>query len=380
MANTGIGNNSDCGGRLRAAVRGAALSGLVDRSGAVCGTRRIRGYVCYIHPDDDEEEDLRGTIDVQEYDNDYDEQSSQSGYHEGVRLTALLPSQTSGANRNASCLRRNGDNNSPLSPFRLSEGKVSELPLQSVRKFELSSIFHSPLRIMRPALFSDVIVGTDPLTGEEFVEMFSQLSDIECVATEGMAVGVVSAEPFEEGDEGEDYDNLPLTGRSALTTYTDSSITAEVIDSGENSGSNNSESSSKKGAVSITSDSFLAEVSDSESNGNACVKINNDSVVAEVNNSEESAQSSISIGDKSIAMASEKVAIDGSESVVLCGGTEAMVLGDSLVSWLKELCQALQQLTVLTPHGTSSPPLNASQFASLAAKSQTLLSKIAKLK
>jgi len=370
MANTGIENNGDQGGRFRAAVRGAALSGLVDRSGAVYGTRRIRGYVCYIHPDDDEDEDLRGTIDVQEYDNDYDDQSSQSGYHEGVRLTALLPSETS-ISKNMSSYNpkaRAGENNSHTNA-----GTAYNSP---------SSIIHYPLRIMRPALFSDVIVCTDPVTGEEFVEMFSQLSDVQCVATEGIAIGVASSEPFEEGDEGEDYDNLPLTGRSALTTYTDSSINTQVIESG----SEESEESSKRGCLIINKDTVIAEVSDSgseeseESSKRGCLKINNDSVIAEVNNSEESAKSSISISDNSIAIASDKVAIDVSDSVVISGGTESMVLGDSLVSWLKELCQALQQLTVLTPHGTSSPPLNSSQFASLAAKAQSLLSQIAKLK
>lgn len=61
--------------------------------------------------------------------------------------------------------------------------------------------------------------------------------------------------------------------------------------------------------------------------------------------------------------------------VKLGGGADQPVpLGDDLVAWLKDLCQALQQLTVGTGTGPSSPPLNAPAFAQLAQRGQQLLS------
>lgn len=60
-------------------------------------------------------------------------------------------------------------------------------------------------------------------------------------------------------------------------------------------------------------------------------------------------------------------------------GKEPMVLGNTLVNLLKEVLQAIQQLTVITPVGTSSVPVNVSAFASAEQKLNNILSKISNL-
>ena len=56
-------------------------------------------------------------------------------------------------------------------------------------------------------------------------------------------------------------------------------------------------------------------------------------------------------------------------------GSEPMVLGDTLADILKDLCKAIQQLTVVTPVGTSSVPVNIADFASIQAKIDNIKSK-----
>ena len=54
---------------------------------------------------------------------------------------------------------------------------------------------------------------------------------------------------------------------------------------------------------------------------------------------------------------------------------EPLVLGDTLVELLNELCTELQKMNHPTPAGPSGPPVNAPAFASIAAKLKTILSK-----
>lgn len=63
----------------------------------------------------------------------------------------------------------------------------------------------------------------------------------------------------------------------------------------------------------------------------------------------------------------------------LSDGKEPMVLGNTLVNLLKEVLQAIQQLTVITPVGSSSVPVNVSSFASAEQKLNNILSKISNL-
>lgn len=56
------------------------------------------------------------------------------------------------------------------------------------------------------------------------------------------------------------------------------------------------------------------------------------------------------------------------------GSEEPLVLGDTLVELLNELCTELQAMTHPTPAGPSGPPVNAPKFAAIASKLKTILS------
>lgn len=56
------------------------------------------------------------------------------------------------------------------------------------------------------------------------------------------------------------------------------------------------------------------------------------------------------------------------------GSEEPLVLGDTLVELLNELCTELQAMTHPTPAGPSGPPVNAPKFAAIAGKLKTILS------
>ena len=75
---------------IREAIRSIALKGIVNRqTGIVRGTSKVTGFVAKIHTDEDDE--LFGTIDVQEY-ADWsiaESEDAKIGYHEGVLLTAI---------------------------------------------------------------------------------------------------------------------------------------------------------------------------------------------------------------------------------------------------------------------------------------------------
>ena len=53
-----------------------------------------------------------------------------------------------------------------------------------------------------------------------------------------------------------------------------------------------------------------------------------------------------------------------------------MVLGETLAGIMKEILTAVQKLTVITPVGASSPPVNLTDFAAIQAKIDTIKSKI----
>lgn len=68
-----------------------------------------------------------------------------------------------------------------------------------------------------------------------------------------------------------------------------------------------------------------------------------------------------------------------SESIHHNEGEEPMVLGDTLATILDDILKAIQQITVITPVGTSSVPVNIASFASIQAKLDTIKSQISKL-
>jgi len=62
------------------------------------------------------------------------------------------------------------------------------------------------------------------------------------------------------------------------------------------------------------------------------------------------------------------------------GATEAAILGDTLVGLLGEILDAINQMTMLSPAGTTSVPVNAAAFAAIKARLETALSVTNKVK
>lgn len=63
----------------------------------------------------------------------------------------------------------------------------------------------------------------------------------------------------------------------------------------------------------------------------------------------------------------------------LSDGKEPMVLGNTLVNLLKEILQAIQQISVPTPHGVSGTPINSGTFSGISSRLEKMLSKISNL-
>lgn len=160
-------------GNFANAVHNAAMRGNMDAQGGIYGTRKIIGYVCNVHGLDDEDEGLRGTIDVQEYEYEQDEDKYEgAGHHQGVLCSAI-------------------QNN--------------------------KSGFY-----VMPTMYSDVVIVQDPVTMEEYVLMCSHVDVIQLQSHQSIKVGVVETEEFQESDgetENPDYDELEETGNAACTEY-----------------------------------------------------------------------------------------------------------------------------------------------------------------
>lgn len=60
----------------------------------------------------------------------------------------------------------------------------------------------------------------------------------------------------------------------------------------------------------------------------------------------------------------------------VCSGAQPMVLGNTLVEILSEMIDAIDSLTVPTPHGVSGTPINSYEFTTIKSKLQEILSGI----
>lgn len=158
------------------AIQKASIQKVTDANGGVYGTRKIQGYVCNVHPINDEKDELRGTVDVQEFNCEPSEEKIEgAGLHKGVLCSAIQSNK-------------------------------------------------SGLYVM-PSLYSDVIIVQDPVSLEEYVLMCSHVDTIQMQSRTGIKVGVVETEPFDENDEDSpDMDDLEKTGNSAYSEYNKSRI------------------------------------------------------------------------------------------------------------------------------------------------------------
>lgn len=79
--------------------------------------------------------------------------------------------------------------------------------------------------------------------------------------------------------------------------------------------------------------------------------------------------------DSAINVTSKEINLKTDNKLNLDSGKEPMVLGDTLKGILNDILKAIQTMTVMTPTGPSSVPINIADFASIQAKLQTILSK-----
>lgn len=209
-------------------IQSAALRGQTDKEGSFIGTRKITGYVADIH--DDEEDELYGTIDVQEFNFDIDEEEYEgAGYHEGVKLCAT---------------------------------QVNDCGV-----------------LIIPLMFSEVVIVQNPSDQEEYVIEWSHAKAVQIKSHETIQMGVVEHEPFNETEDGleKDYNELEETGKRAITDYTAESIKDEVSVDGE--GLIEEKTSEKKtievGDTKITIDGSNVSI---ETSGNVTFKIGNTTI------------------------------------------------------------------------------------------------------
>lgn len=154
------------------AMRNNALKGRVDNLGRAYGTKKVSGYVCRQHGFDDEDESLRGTVDVQEFGYDPDDEDdyiSGAGYHVGVFCSAI------------------------------NENKDGVW--------------------LMPSMYSEVVIVQDPATMMEYVLMCSHVDEAQLKVHKSIRLGVTETEEFKEGEDGEDFNELPETGNATSTDY-----------------------------------------------------------------------------------------------------------------------------------------------------------------
>lgn len=288
---------------IREAIRKIALHGLVDPStNAVHGTGRTAGFVKKIHTDENDE--LFGTVDVQEYSSIAQNANGEDvkiGYHEGVLISALQ------------------DN---------SKGMV-----------------------VIPKLYSDVVIAEDPVSHVEYVAMFSHVDVIQLDSHDTVTIGVTEREEFDESDEeSPDIDELAETGVFTKTTYKKNSIETDVQD----------EADADKVKQVIDGKQYKVVVGDEKSS----LTMTQDKIEMEHGDG----STTMTDSDITHKMGGSKVKIeDGTVFVGSDSGTDDAVLGVELANIFDELLGYIGQIMTTTMLGPQ-PPVNVAAFISLKAK------------
>lgn len=179
-------------GDFNRAVQHLAKQGMVGLDGAPRGTKKIIGYVCAINEDGE----LAGTVDVQEFNYEPDEYSIPGvGHHKGVFLSAIQDNEKG--------------------------------------------------YLIVPMLYSEVVIVQNPTDGHEYVLMYSHAQKIRMVTNslkdknDGLVeIGVTEVENFVETDDGldKDFDELEPTKNQSNTKYTSTSITDQVVSPDDSEG------------------------------------------------------------------------------------------------------------------------------------------------
>ena len=193
--------------KLAEGIQNIAGKKLLDKHGNPLYSGRTVGYVCNVYPEGDEWE---GTIDVQEFNKNYDDEKADVGLHEHVRISAIQ------------------NNKSGV--------------------------------LLVPQLYSEVVIVQDPASQEEYVISFSHVDVIQMNSHQKASIGVTETEEFvEDQDDDKDFDNLEKTGSSAHTYYDKDSITDIVT---EHDKEGDDETKNQDGTVSrkVTKDKIVEQI------------------------------------------------------------------------------------------------------------------------
>lgn len=299
---------------IREAIRSIALKGIANRqTGVIKGTAKVTGFVAKVHTDENDE--LFGSIDVQEYP-DWavsESEDAKIGYHEGVLLTAI----------------QNDANG----------------------------------YVIVPKLYSDVIVSRDPETGNEYVVMYSHVDLIQLDSHEKVFVGVREREEYNPDDENSpDVHELKLTGIESTTQYTKDAIKTVAI--------------TDTGASHIASQVIGKDPNDGleikhDVSGKSTSTLTEDNIVLKHNKANltlDESQAKMEMGKSSV------ITEDGTVYVGSKNGTDDAVLGQQLASILSDLVGYLGQMMTPTMMGPQPPANMLASFISLKAKIQSFAS------
>lgn len=288
-------------------IQQIARHGMMDsKTGAVHGTERTVGYVAKIHEDGE----LAGTIDVQEF-IEYmhqDDIDAKVGYHEGVFLTAM-------------------QNNTGL--------------------------------LIKPKLYSEVVIVMDPATNREYVSLFSHVDVIQLDSHDTVTVGVQEREEFKPDDEeGDDVDELKATGIFTKTEYTKDSIKSTVT-------------ADKDGKNTVYQELNGEGLKQSVGENKSTQTMTQDKIVLEhdkANVTLDDSQAKLEMGKSSVTVE------DGTVYVGSKSDTDDAVLGQQLASILSDLVGYLGQMMTPTMMGPQPPANVLGSFIALKAKIQSFAS------
>jgi hypothetical protein len=266
--NTGTTQVGSSAKTLATLIENIALRNIVNpNTGTVRNMERVVGYVAKINT----EGDLAGTIDVQEFGDDFldDENIAEGqGYHEGVYLSAIQ------------------DNSNGM--------------------------------IIIPRLYSEVVIVCDPATLKEYVCMYSHVQRIQLDSHEEVHIGVAEREEFDlDDEEGDDISDLALTGNQTGIDMTKDTITTQVADTDGNSVIQTTTATDSEIAIGET-DVYMSGDGVSVSNGSASHMVTSDEVTS-------------TVGGYSVKVTDSQVYVggDSGEAAVL-GVQLASILSDML--------------------------------------------------
>lgn len=300
---------------IKKAIQRIALQGHVNHeTGVWRDSARKTGYVALIH--DDESDELFGTVDVQEFDTQgflQEENGVKYGYHEGVFLSSIQKNK---------------------------EGYL-----------------------IVPKLYSEVTIALDPESQTEYVVMFSHVDLIQLDSHEKVTIGVREREEFDDDEDGDDINDLKMTGIDALTE-----ITKDLVKTTVHTEKDNAESTVTQVIGNDPNDGLEIK---HDVGGKSTQTITTDEIVLEHD------KSSLILDDSQAKMEMGKSSVTVEDGVTYVGsksGVDDAVLGQQLATILSDLVGYLGQMMTPTMMGPQPPANVLGNFIALKAKIQAFAS------